>query len=57
MRDFIADLGDGTSSRRTIEERFHLRRQRDFAHGRLQSLRGWQLAQSEVLAFAAVASA
>lgn len=57
VRDFVAELGDGASSRRTIEDRFHLRRQSDFAHGRLQSVRGWQLAQCEVLAFAALASA
>jgi hypothetical protein len=55
VRAFVAGLGDGVSSRGAIEDRFHARRHGDFAHGRLQSLHGWQLAESEVLAFAAVA--
>jgi hypothetical protein len=55
VRAFVAELGDGASSRRAIEDRFQARRHGDFAHGRLQSLNGWQLAESEVLAFAAVA--
>ena len=56
VRTFLADLGAGQASRQTIEDRFSQRRQRDFAQARLQSVRGWQLAESEVLAFAAVAS-
>ncbi len=56
VRDFVADLGAGAVSRRMIEDRFHLRRRSDFAQERLRSVRGWQLAESEVLAFAAIAS-
>lgn len=55
VRDFVAGLGDGASSRQMIEDRFHSRRQSDFAEERLRSVHGWQLAESEVLAFAAVA--
>lgn len=56
VRAFVADLGAGEASRRMVEDRFRQRRQSDFAQARLQSVRGWQLAESEVLAFAAVAS-
>ena len=56
VRHFIAALGDGADSRQMIENRFHERRQNDFANERLLSLNGWQLAESEMLAFAAVAS-
>lgn len=56
VRAFLADLGAGEASRQMIEDRFRRRRQSDFAQARLRSVQGWQLAESEVLAFAAVAS-
>lgn len=56
VRAFVADLGAGAASRQMIEDRFRQRRQSDFAQARLRSVQGWQLAESEVLAFAAVAS-
>jgi len=56
VRAFVADLGAGAASRQIIEDRFRKRRQSDFVQERLRSVQGWQLAESEVLAFAAVAS-
>ena len=56
VRAFLADLGAGAASRQMIEDRFRQRRRRDFAQDRLRSMQGWLLAESEVLAFAAVAS-
>jgi hypothetical protein len=56
VRAFVADLGAGAHGRQAIEDRFRQRRQSDFVHERLRSVQGWQLAESEVLAFAAVAS-
>lgn len=53
---FLADLGAGGASRQMIEDRFHRRRQSDFAQEQLRSVHGWQLAESEILVFAAVAS-
>lgn len=55
VRAFVADLGAGAGSRQMVEDRFRQRRQSDFAQERLRSVQGWQLAESEVLAFAAVA--
>jgi hypothetical protein len=55
VQAFVTALGHGVADGRTVADRFHRRRAADFADGRLHSLRGWQLAESESLAFAAVA--
>ena len=52
---FVRTLGHDAAAAQVVADRFHRRRAADFADGRLHSLRGWQLAESESLAFAAVA--
>jgi hypothetical protein len=56
-RAFVAEISRDAGDRRSVEGRFHRHRQDDFTAGRLRSLRGWQLAESEVRAFAALALA
>ena len=55
VQAFLTTLGREAGDERAVTDLFRRRRAADFADGRLQSLHGWQLAESESLAFAAVA--